>query len=77
VRVVTAGDEAVIRMPLKELVKQLDPEVFWQIHRSVIVRAAAIDRVQKDALGHCHASLKASAEKLPISAAYSSRFRGM
>lgn len=77
VRVVTQADEAVIRTPLKELVKQLDPETFWQIHRSVIVRASAIDRVQKDALGHFQARLKARSELLPISAAYSSRFRGM
>jgi DNA-binding LytR/AlgR family response regulator len=32
-------------------VAQLDAEVFWQIHRGVIVRASAIDRVQKDPLG--------------------------
>jgi DNA-binding LytR/AlgR family response regulator len=75
VRVVTTGDEAIIRTPLKELVRQLDPEIFWQIHRSIIVRATAIDRVQKDALGHCHAKLKGSKEVLPVSAAYQSRFR--
>jgi len=77
VRVVTTEDEAVIRTPLKALVKQLDPEVFWQIHRSVIVRAHAIDRVQKDELGHFHARLKSRTEALPISTAYLSRFRGM
>lgn len=77
VRVVTTADEAVIRTPLKELVTQLDPEVFWQIHRSVIVRASAIDRVQKDALGHFHARLKGLTEKLPVSSAYQSRFRSM
>ncbi|MFZ4764194.1 MAG: LytR/AlgR family response regulator transcription factor [Roseimicrobium sp.] len=77
VRVVTAGDEAVIRTPLKELLRQLDGEVFWQIHRSLIVRASAIDRVQKDALGHFHARLKGRSEPLPVSAAYQSRFRSM
>jgi DNA-binding LytR/AlgR family response regulator len=77
VRVVTAVDEAVIRTPLKELVRQLDGEIFWQIHRSIIVRASAIDRVQKDALGHSHARLRGRRELLPISAAYQSRFRSM
>lgn len=77
VRVVTNADEAVIRTPLKELVKQLDGDVFWQIHRSIIVRASSIDRVQKDALGHCHARLKGSAEMLPVSVPYQHRFRGM
>jgi DNA-binding LytR/AlgR family response regulator len=77
VRVVTTNDEAVIRTPLKELVTQLDPEVFWQIHRSIIVRASLIERVQKDELGHCHAKLKGGSENLPISSAYHGRFRSM
>lgn len=77
VRVVTATDEAVIRTPLRDLVRQLDEEVFWQIHRSVIVRASVIDRVQKDALGHFHARVKGKAELLPVSAACQARFRSM
>ena len=77
VRVVTTSDEAVIRTPLKELTRQLDSEVFWQIHRSVLVRASAIDRVQKDVLGHYHARIKGTTETLPVSAAYQSRFRSM
>lgn len=77
VRVVTSEDEAVIRTPLKELVGQLDGEVFWQIHRSVIVRASAIEQVRKDALGHFHAKIKGSTEKLPVSSAYQGRFRSM
>jgi DNA-binding LytR/AlgR family response regulator len=77
VRVVTASDEAVIRTPLKDLIRQLEPETFWQTHRSVIVRASAIDRVQRDGLGHHHARLKGTAERLPVSAAYQARFRSM
>jgi DNA-binding LytR/AlgR family response regulator len=77
VRVVTATDEAVIRTPLKDLARQLDGDTFWQIHRSVIVRASAIDRVQKDALGHYHARIKGSTEVLPVSAASQARFRSM
>ncbi len=77
VRVVTSTDEAVIRTPLKELVGQLDGDMFWQIHRSILVRASAIDRVQKDALGRCHARLKGSSELLPVSVPYQSRFRSM
>jgi DNA-binding LytR/AlgR family response regulator len=77
VRVVTGKDEAVIRTPLKELLRQLDGDVFWQIHRSIIVRAGAIDRVQKDALGHFHARLKDHPETLPVSVPYQSRFRSM
>ena len=39
-RVVTAEDELLIRKPLKELVDELDPEIFWQIHRSTLLDAA-------------------------------------
>jgi DNA-binding LytR/AlgR family response regulator len=77
VRVVTSSGESVIRTPLKELARQLDGEMFWQIHRSILVRANAIDRVQKDALGHFHARLKGHAEMLPVSVPYQSRFRSM
>lgn len=77
VRVVTAEDEAVIRTPLKELARQLDPDVFWQIHRSVLVRASMIERVSKDALGHFHARVRSCDEVLPVSASFQSRFRSM
>lgn len=77
VRVVTAGDEAIIRMPLKELLGGLDPDVFWQVHRGVLVRVQAIDRVRKDELGRHHLSVRGRADVLPVSAAFQQRFRGM
>ncbi|MEO8001328.1 MAG: LytTR family DNA-binding domain-containing protein [Arenimonas sp.] len=77
IRVVTNSDEAIIRTPLKELIASLDPDIFWQVHRSVVVRVSAIDRVRKDELGHYYLSLKGRAETLPISSAFQSRFRGM
>ena len=76
-RVITAKDEAIIRKSLRELLSLLDPEVFWQVHRSVIVRAAAIDRVRRDDLGKHWLTLKDHAEPLPVSSAFQSRFRGM
>lgn len=77
VRVVTADHEAVIRTPLKELLAGLDPDVFWQVHRGVIVRVAAIDRVHKDELGKWRLQLRGQVEALPVSAAFLHRFRGM
>jgi len=77
VRVVTAGDEAIIRMPLKELLGGLDPDVFWQVHRGVLVRVQAIDRVRKDELGRHHLSVRGRTDVLPVSAAFQQRFRGM
>ena len=76
-RVVTAADEAHVRKPLKEIAEGLDPELFWQVHRSVIVRAAAIARAQRDDLGRITLHLKQHAEKLPVSQAYGWRFRPM
>ena len=76
-RVVTASDEAIIRTPLKELLEGLDPEQFWQVHRSVIVRAAAVERLRKDELGRLELTLRGRRERLPVSQAFQQRFRGM
>lgn len=77
VRVVTPGGEAVIRTPVKDLLAGLDPDTFWQVHRGVVVRVAAIDRLRKDDLGKASLSLKGHGETLPVSAAFLHRFRGM
>jgi len=76
-RVVTAGDEAHVRKPLKEIADGLDTEAFWQVHRGVIVRAAAIARAQRDELGRITLHLKGHAEKLAVSQAYGWRFKPM
>jgi Response regulator of the LytR/AlgR family len=77
VRVATADDDAIIRMPLKELLGGLDHDVFWQVHRGVLVRVQAIDRVRKDELGRHQLSVKGRNDVLPVSAAFQQRFRGM
>ena len=77
VRVATAGGDAVIRTPLKDLLAGLDPDTFWQVHRSVVVRVASIDRLRKDDLGKASLSLKGHGEALPVSTAFLHRFRGM
>jgi len=77
IRVVTNTDEAIIRTPLKELIASLDPDIFWQVHRSAVVRVSAIDRVRKDELGHYELHLKDRKDVLPISSAFQLRFRGM
>ena len=77
VRVVTCDDEVQIRTPLRELLAGLDPEVFWQIHRSVIVRASAISRIESGEDGRPVLRLKGHGEILPVSSAYQYRFRPM
>jgi DNA-binding LytR/AlgR family response regulator len=76
-RVVTATEDAQIRTPLRELLPVLDPDVFWQVHRGVIVRVGAIRHVRKDDEGRLHLSLRERAETLPVSSAFRQRFRGM
>ncbi len=75
--VLTKHSDALIRTSLKELSNSLDADAFWQVHRSVIVRATAIDMVKRDELGKLHLTLKERPEILPVSDAFRSRFRGM
>jgi DNA-binding LytR/AlgR family response regulator len=75
--VLTAAGAAHIRTPLKELIGQLDPEVFWQVHRSAIVRVSAIRAIRRDEDGRLRVQLHGSAETVPVSAAFQERFRPM
>lgn len=76
-RVVTAEHEVLIRTPLKELLPQLDPSVFWQVHRGTVVRATAIDSVLRDEAGKLSLALKGRPEKLPVSRLYAHLFKAM
>jgi DNA-binding LytR/AlgR family response regulator len=76
-RVVTRSEEAVIRTSLKELLGALDPNVFWQIHRSVIVQVRAIKHVRRTDLGTMQVSVVGCSEVLPVSQPFQYRFRGM
>ena len=75
--VVTAEGEALIRRTLKDLVEQLDPAQFWQVHRSTIVNANAIAGVGRDFRGRVHLKLKARSERLPVSEQHEHLFRQM
>jgi DNA-binding LytR/AlgR family response regulator len=75
VAVVTADTEALISLPLKELVARLDGEHFWQVHRSTIVNAHAIKAVSRALSGKLSIQLKARVETLEVSPAYAHRFK--
>ena len=77
VRVLTASAEYLIRTPLKELVDQLDPQEFWQVHRSTLVRASAIATVVRDELGKLHLNLRGRPERLAVSRLYAHLFKAM
>lgn len=75
-RVVSAGDEGLIRKPLKELQAGLDPDHFWQIHRGTVVAVRAIARARRDELGNITVELRAHPAQLKVSQTYAWRFRG-
>ncbi len=77
VRVLTASSEVLIRTPLKELLPQLDPAVFWQIHRGTVVRADAIDHVSRNEAGRLSLRVRGRPEALAVSRLYAERFRAM
>ena len=77
VRVLTAGQEYLIRTPLKDLLPQLDADEFWQVHRGTVVRAAAIDTVTRDEAGKLHLTLRGRPERLAVSRLYAHLFKAM
>ena len=76
-RVQTATIEALIRKPIKELVDEIDPDLFWQIHRSTLVNTHCIAGVTRDLRGRQIVSIKGSNEKLEVSRSYTHLFKGM
>ena len=76
-RVVTPRAESLIRKPIKELIEELDPAQFWQIHRSTLVNVNAIESVARNARGRVSVKLKQRAESLPVSDVYVHLFHQM
>jgi DNA-binding LytR/AlgR family response regulator len=76
-RVQTAGFEALIRKPIKELVEELDPDEFWQIHRAIVIRVDAVEQVGRDFRGHQVVKMKGRDEKLEVSRSFSHLFKQM
>jgi DNA-binding LytR/AlgR family response regulator len=76
-RVQTAQVEALIRKPIKELVDELDPQQFWQIHRSTLVNVKAIAGIARDFRGRQIVSVKGHPQKLEVSRSYTGLFKGM
>jgi DNA-binding LytR/AlgR family response regulator len=76
-RVVTAEAETLIRKPIKELIDELDPKLFWQIHRATLVNVNLIAGVARDFRGNAEVRLKNRPEKLAVSRAFTHLFRQM
>ncbi len=76
-RVVLASGEALIRTPLKDLLSELDPDRFWQVHRGTIVNLDAVSGVLREDAERQFVLLKNRQEKLPISRQFTHLFKQM
>ena len=77
INVVCQDSEALIRTSLKELLPQLDPQQFWQIHRGTIVNASAIATAERDEAGKLSLTLRQHPAQLRVSPLYAHLFRQM
>jgi len=77
VNVVTAESEVLIRMSLKELLPQLDEQVFWQVHRGTIVNSVCVLSALREEGGKMSLALRGRSEKLRVSPLYAHLFRQM
>ena len=75
--VATAERESLIRVGIRDLIDQLDPAAFWQIHRGTIVNVAYIAGIARDFRGRMAVRLKRRQETLPVSDTYAHLFRQM
>ena len=76
-RVVTVDGEALIRKPIRELLAELDPARFWQIHRATIVNVDRIASVRRGLKDQAEISLRDRSETLVVSRAFTHLFKQM
>ena len=77
VRVLTASREYLIRTPLKELLPQIDPNRFWQIHRGTVVNHHCVELALRDDQGRLSLSLRGRPERLAVSRLFAHQFKAM
>lgn len=75
--VVTADAQMLIRTSIKELQEQLDPDLFWQVHRGTLVNTRQIVAAKHEGLGRLVLKLRDRQETLPVSRSYAHLFRQM
>ncbi|MCP4688174.1 MAG: response regulator transcription factor [Desulfobacterales bacterium] len=75
--VATPKKEALIRKPISELADELDPDLFFRIHRGAIVNAKFIEKVTSSPTGRGQVKLAGRSEILTVSRSYTSVFKQM
>jgi len=73
----TATAEHLIRTPIVELLSQLDPAVFVQVHRSTVVNLAHLVGTRRDEASRLFLRVRGHAQELPVSRAYVHLFKAM
>jgi DNA-binding LytR/AlgR family response regulator len=73
--VVTRNATFLLNSSLKQMKEKLDPAIFWQIHRSIIVNISAIDTIYRSFRGSLEVKLKERTETLPVSSANAYLFK--
>lgn len=74
---ITGDEEFLIRKPIRELNAVLDPQLFWRIHRSVIVNVQRIHHVDRSFTGRLTLNLKDLSDHLTVSRTYAHLFKQM
>ncbi len=74
-RVLTRDDEALIRMPLKEVLERLPADEFWQIHRGTVVRTREIARTTRTLSGKLVVHLRSRPERFEVSRPFAHLFK--
>jgi DNA-binding LytR/AlgR family response regulator len=69
--------EALIRKPVRDLAEELDPSLFWQIHRATLVNVNAIEGVTRDIRGRHLVLIKGRSDKLEVSRSFLHLFKQM
>jgi DNA-binding LytR/AlgR family response regulator len=77
ITVATRDGDSIIRMPLRELLEQLDEQIFWQIHRGTVVNSAHIAHAKRDELGHLTLTLKGRKDEIAVSRQFAHLFKQM
>lgn len=73
----TGAAEYLIRTPIVELLPQLDPEQFLQVHRATVVNMAHLAGTRRDASSRLFLRIRDHERELPVSRAYVHLFKAM
>jgi DNA-binding LytR/AlgR family response regulator len=77
ITVATCQGDSIIRMPLRELLEQLDDTIFWQVHRGTVVNSQHIALAKRDELGHLTLTFKGRKDEIAVSRQFAHLFKQM